>query len=214
MPVPANPKIYHIVHVDKLPAIIASGGLLSDARLQALAPAGTNIGAPEIKARRLRMPVECHPDSSVGEYVPFYLCSRSYMLYVIYMANHAALTYRGGQGPIVHLEADLRTVVDLANKAGRRWALTLGNAATYATEFRNNIDALEEINWTAVNARDFREPAIKDGKQSEFLVHDSFPWSLVERIGVRDHAIAARVGEALHTATHRPAVEVRPDWYY
>lgn len=30
MPVPAQPKIYHIVHVDRLPYIIASGYLYSD----------------------------------------------------------------------------------------------------------------------------------------------------------------------------------------
>lgn len=31
MPVPANPKIYHIVHVDKLASITADGFLYSDA---------------------------------------------------------------------------------------------------------------------------------------------------------------------------------------
>ena len=214
MTVPARPKIYHIVHVDRLPAIIASGGLLSDAALQARVPVGTNIGATEIKARRLKMPIDCHPGTYVGDYVPFYLCSRSYMLYVIHMANHPALPYRGGQGPIVHLEADLRTVVARADAKGTRWALTLGNAAAYATEVRDSLDALEEINWTAVNARNFREPAIKDGKQAEFLLHGKFPWSLVERIGVRDRRIAARVAEALNVAEHRPRVEVRADWYY
>ena len=29
------------------------------------------------------------------------------MLYLIWQANHENLTYRGGQGPIVHLEANL-----------------------------------------------------------------------------------------------------------
>jgi hypothetical protein len=31
MPVPAQPKIYHIVHVDRLPSIVADGFLWSDA---------------------------------------------------------------------------------------------------------------------------------------------------------------------------------------
>lgn len=33
MPPPAAPKIYHIVHVDRLPSIIAEGGLLCDAEI-------------------------------------------------------------------------------------------------------------------------------------------------------------------------------------
>jgi len=35
--VPPQPKIYHIAHVDRLPSIVATGGLLSDAMVQAQA---------------------------------------------------------------------------------------------------------------------------------------------------------------------------------
>ena len=33
MPVPDQPKIYHIVHVDRLPSVIAEGNLLCDAEI-------------------------------------------------------------------------------------------------------------------------------------------------------------------------------------
>jgi hypothetical protein len=52
-PIPAQPKIYHIVHYDKLPAILASGVLLSDAEMIQRKPAGTIIGMDKIKKRRL-----------------------------------------------------------------------------------------------------------------------------------------------------------------
>ena len=65
----------------------------------------------EIKQRRLTNPVKCRPGLSVGECVPFYFCPRSVMLYVIHMANHPELKYRGGQGAIVHLEAGLYEAV-------------------------------------------------------------------------------------------------------
>ena len=42
------------------------------------------------------------------------------MLYVISMANHPELPYRGGQGPIIHLEADLRQTVARADSNERR----------------------------------------------------------------------------------------------
>ncbi|WP_366852609.1 DarT ssDNA thymidine ADP-ribosyltransferase family protein, partial [Phenylobacterium sp.] len=86
------------------------------------------------------------PDK-VGEYVPFYFCSRSVMLYVVSQANDPDLTYRGGQGPIVHLEADLHTVVARADAAQRRWAVSLSNAGSAYAQFRTGLVALEEIGW-------------------------------------------------------------------
>lgn len=51
-----NPKIYHIVHVDRLPAIIDAGCLWCDARVAELKLQGTSIGNSEIKQRRLKNP--------------------------------------------------------------------------------------------------------------------------------------------------------------
>ncbi|HUB05845.1 MAG TPA: DUF4433 domain-containing protein [Myxococcales bacterium] len=212
-PPPQNPHIYHITHADNLPSIIAEGCLLSDAMMQARGgPAGA-IGMPIIKQRRLTLPVRCHPQTVVGEYVPFYLCPRSFMLYVIHKRNHPGLAYRGGQDPIVHLEADLGAVVNWANGAGRLWAFSLQNAGSRSAEFRCDVRQLHEIDWLAVAAADFRDPAVKEGKQAEFLVHGSFPWALVSQIGVRTTTAQVQAQAAIAGANHAPVV-VRPDWYY
>jgi hypothetical protein len=179
-----------------------------------LRPDGTVIGMDSIKQRRLHLPVSCHPGLFVGQSVPFYFCSRSIMLYVIHCANHPELTYRGGQQPIVHLEADLRTVVQWAAANNRRWAFSLSNAGAHYTQFRTGIENLGEINWTAVMERDFRQADIKEGKQAEFLIEQMFPWELVERIGVRSADYVARVSNAMLGALHRPRIEVRREWYY
>ena len=102
--VPAHPKIYHIVHVDRMSSIVADGHLWCDAEAIRRGSAGTTIGMSNIKARRLKSPLTSYPDLMVGGCVPFYFCPRSIMLYLIYRANHEELTYRGGKGPIVHLE--------------------------------------------------------------------------------------------------------------
>lgn len=60
----------------------------------------------------------------------------------------------------------------------------------------------------------FSEPAFKDGKQAEFLVHESFPWNLVEHVGVYDEAAARQVRQALASADHRPRAAVERAWYY
>lgn len=213
MPVPANPKIYHIVHVDNLASIVADGCLWSDA-VMVQRQGGTVIGMGSIKQRRLSLPVSSHPGTHVGEFVPFYFCSRSIMLYVIHCANHPELAYRGGQQPIVHLEADLQQVVAWAEANGRRWAFSLSNAGAYYTQFRTGLDRLDEISWDAVAATDFRPADVKEGKQAEFLVEESFPWSLVERVGIHSQGIAPRVAAAMQGAAHRPRVEIRREWYY
>ena len=82
---PANPKIYHIVHVDRLPSIVAEGRLWSDAEVGNRALGGTTIGMSAIKQRRLsELHLDKYPDLHVGECVLFYFCPRSIMLYLIH----------------------------------------------------------------------------------------------------------------------------------
>jgi hypothetical protein len=214
-PVPAQPKIYHITHVDNLVAIVREGVLLSDVTMLERGGPGVTIGMSAIKRRRVEdLTVSCHPGTKVGDYVPFYFCPRSVMLYLLHRANHPDLTYLGGQDLIVHLEADLHEVVAWAATQNRRWAFSLSNAGARYVETRNCLDQLGEVNWTAVAETDFRSSDIKEGKQAEFLVHESFPWELVRRIGVISAEMKGRAEASLAQATHKPPVEILGNWYY
>lgn len=211
--VPPQPKLYHIVHVDRLQSIVVEGRLWCDAEVVRRNPAGTTIGMTGIKQRRLtELTLSSHPALHVGDCVPFYFCPRSVMLYLIYQGNHPELTYRGGQGPIIHLETDLQATVAWASGAGQRWAFTLSNAGSYFFEDRSDLGDLGEIDWNAVQARDWR--TCKDGKQAEFLVEQYFPWELVDRIGVYSEQQYRTVANALPVNGHRPTVEIVRDWYY
>ena len=212
MLVPTEPKIYHIVHVDRLSSIIADGCLWSDSAMVNRQDIGTTIGISQIKERRLNLKLNSHPDLHVSGCVPFYFCPRSVMLYLIHRADHPELIYRGGQKPIVHLEADLRRTVDWANANKRRWAFTLSNAGAYYFEDFTDLNQLSKISWDAVQARDWQE--YKHGKQAEFLIEHSFPWSLVSRIGVHSTATRDTVLRKLHKSDYSPLVDIKRDWYY
>ena len=217
MAVPSNPKIYHITHRKNLASIITNGSLYSDARMVRECRGFTNVGMSNLKLRRLEeLGVGCHPGSMVGDFVPFYFCPRSVMLYILHAGNHQELAYKGGQEPIVHLEADLHTVVNWADaqKPAVKWAFSLSNAAARYTEFRDNLAQLNEINWKAIGANDFRSPNVKEGKQAEFLLHDCFPWHLVERIGVLNFAQETFVTSVISSSCHQPLVQILPQWYY
>lgn len=213
MPAPAKPKIYHIVHLDRLPSIVADGFIWSDAEVLMRQCAGTTVGMSRIKERRLnQLALSCHPGLYVGNCAPFYFCPRSVMLFLIHRRNEE-LAYKGGQEPIVHLEADLYDAIAWAQKNKRRWAFTLSNAGAYYFESRCDVAQLDEISWDAVAATQWAG-ALKEGKQAEFLVEQCFPWGLVERIGVHSQSFVGRASSAMLGARNRPIIEIKRDWYY
>jgi hypothetical protein len=213
--VPSNPKIYHITHVDNLAGIVAAGCLWSDRVRIDQELVCSLVGMSRIKQRRLNeIEVDCHAGTKVGEYVPFYFCPRSIMLYILHMGNSIDITYTGGQTPIVHLRADLDAVIEWAEENEVRWACSDRNAGAYVASFFKRRARLNRINWPAVANRDFRDPVVREGKQAEFLLYESFPWELVEAIGVRNDAIRTVVQRVLRGAAHRPPVTVETTWYY
>ena len=204
--------IYHITHIDNLPKIIAAGGLWSDARVRQQQASGVVIGYDHIKQVRLEKAVPCHPGTNVGDYVPFYFCPRSTMLYVINRGNNE-LSFKGGQTPIIHLVS----TIEYAGHELRtqRMAFTDGNARTSFTGFFSDFSLLEtEVDWKAVNATDWRDPTVKERKQAEFLVHDSFPWAGIVGIGVMNAEVEQRVHKLLADADYKPSVKILPAWYY
>lgn len=211
MTAPSNPKIYHIVHVDRLPSIIESGGLLCDAQMTKYSSKGTTIGMKHLKEMRLKRPLRSHSDLLVGDCVPFYFCPRSIMLFMISVKSQS-LSYRGGQEPIVHLEADLRQTVAWAEKNNLRWAFTLSNASSRIFQDRCDLNQLNDIDWDAVRATRWTEKKV--GKQAEFLIEQRFPWELVSCIGVLSNRIYSEASVARNAAQHRPPVEIKPKWYY
>ena len=210
--VPERPKLYHIVHFDRLSSIVGDGCLWSDAEVRRRRSLGTAIGNEVIKERRRKNVLQSHPGLHVGDCVPFYFCPRSVMLYKIHKNNHAELMYRDGRYPIVHLESDLWKIVAWANQNRVRWAFTLSNAGAFYFEDRCDLAKLHEIDWGAVGATYWRD--CREGKQAEFLIEQYFPWCLVSRIGVRTTRASNITSAAIQAAAHRPPVQIIPAWYY
>lgn len=140
------------------------------------------------------------------------------MLFLISRRNHTELQYRGGQDPLIHLEADLYETVSWANQSGSRWAFTLSNAGAYYFEDRNDLSYLHELDWGAIQATLWSgntvSPTVKENKQSEFLVERRFPWELVTRIGVNTQPIYRNVVNTLNAHGCRTNVELKKEWYY
>ena len=96
---PAHPKIYHIVHVDRLASIVKDGYLWCDKEVGERASGGTAIGMEKIKRRRKENLLSSYPDLHVGDCVPFYFGTRSVMLFVIFKQGGQELRLSGRAGP-------------------------------------------------------------------------------------------------------------------
>ncbi|MDB2687026.1 DUF4433 domain-containing protein [Mariniblastus sp.] len=209
----AERPIYHITHVDTLASIIADGCLWSDHEIRQRDNERVVIGYDTIKQRRLeKNRVSCYAQTFVGQYVPFYFCPRSPMLYVINKKN-LKLDYRGGQDRIVHLVSRIGLAVDAAGE--RPWAFSDGNAGASYPRYCDNLDEIDDyVNWDHVNAKFWMDPVVEDRKQAEFLVFESFPWHSIFGIGAINQTVANEVNSLLQNVDHKPEVIVKPSWYY
>lgn len=201
--------VYHITDIKNLTSIIATPGLVSDARMQGFA--STVIGHGHIKARRLtEYRVGCfNPAPFVGEFVPFYYCPRSVMLYTINKGGVDGLP-AGSQRTVLHLV----TRTDVLMNLGRDWAISDGNAGAAHTSFYNDVSGFQQLSWDAINSRHW--PGLTHQKCAEFLVRDHVPWTAISHIGCFDEDVAAQVNQLFDAlaVAHRPQVQVVKGWYY
>ena len=198
--------IYHITDLANLPAILAAGGLFSDAAIGALPH--QVLGYSHIKARRLsEYRVPCCGNRFVGQFVPFYFCPRSPMLFTV---NKGSVPGRqaGCQRDIVHLVSNVQSGINL----GRDWAISDGNAGAGYTSFYGDLSGLEQLDWNAIRARDWR--GVTHQKMAEFLIEHSVPWNLFTEIACYDQRAFQMVSNLLMTAVYRPTVTIKPEWYY
>lgn len=203
-----NTLIYHITDISNLPSIIRQGGLYSDALMRANFPGHTNIGYDQIKARRLsEIIVPFGSNKFVGEYVPFYYCPRSPMLYTINQGN--VTKPAGCQGDIVHLVSNVQIALGL----GKEYAISDGNAGTYYATFYNDISALDLLDWNVLNSWSWGGEK-RNKKQAEFLVADSFPWQSFSSIGCMNNVAMKKVEEILKNSAHKPHLSCNRNWYY
>lgn len=197
--------IYHITDVANLPSIFADGGLHSDVAMAHKNP--TVIGYAHIKQRRMtQIRVDCCNGRFIGEFVPFYFCPRSPMLYTINIGKTGRPV--GSQDTIVHLVSTVEIGIGL----GREWAVSDGNAGALHTFFYSTLAAIKTLDWAAIRATQWQGK--QHQKAAEFLVADFFPWTGFHAVGCHNPAVAARVKQMLQGQAHQPLVETKTLWYY
>lgn len=199
--------LFHITDVTNLSSIIAKGGLLSDIAISQAGGPNLMIGHAHIKQRRMtQYRVPCTANRLVGEFVPFYYCPRSPMLYT--MNRGSTGLPAGMQTSVVHLVTTVQAALDV----GQPWAISDSNAGSDYAQFFNDIAKLDALNWDAIEARMWNQ--VTSAKMAEFLVADRFPWTSIKGIGCHNPTTHARVEAILENVEHKPKVLTKPEWYY
>ena len=205
---PSKARIYHITDVSNLEAIFAEGSIISDALARKRATATTVIGYAHIKDRRLtQYRIACCGNRFVGEFVPFYFCPRSPMLYTINIGKTGRQP--GCQATIVHLVSTVQNGYEL----NQPWAISDGNAGALYTTFANDVEALDRVNWEVVNSTDWKGERLST-KMTEFLVADRFPISALIGIGCENAGTAEMASRIVAQYFPDLPVKVIKKWYY
>jgi hypothetical protein len=148
------------------------------------------------------------------DYVPFYFGYLSPMLLQLKTGRVAG--YNEGQEPLVYLKSTVQAVA----AAGLRFVFSNGHGIAAFTDWFDDVNRLDEVDWNMVYQRYWRDE-VNDmdrqrRKQAEFLIYQSCPWALIQEIGVLNPRAKTRVEEILNAvdANPRPIVNVRAGWYY
>jgi hypothetical protein len=200
--------LFHITDIANLPRILQSGYIFSDAILKnPLVKPTHQIGYAHIKERRLNeYRVPCVENKFVGEFVPFYYCPRSPMLFVINKGGTGKPV--GYQDNIVHL----RTTVGDALLLNQPWAIADGNAGAAHALFSKKIEDLDGLDWPLINSNSWGGKT--HYKSAEFLVLNQIPWTSIREIGCMNKVAFDRVTAIMATAPHKPNLQIRAGWYY
>lgn len=147
-------------------------------------PAYVDIGHPEIIDKRTAQPVGLAGNGDLGDYVPFYFCGHTPMLFNIITGRYG-LPQRP-QRDLVLIHCPLPRITD----AGLRYVYTDGNAKVSISKTFTDLADMEQLDWDAIGSDDFRiaehGPDRIRRKHAEFLVHAHVPVGCIAALIVLD----------------------------
>ncbi|PZP40030.1 MAG: DUF4433 domain-containing protein [Azospirillum brasilense] len=207
---PQKGLIFRIVHRDNVEWILDNG--LHCANSAVLNPTYVAIGNPDLIDKRKGKAVAEPPGGFLSDYVSFYFTPYSPMLFNI-KTGYNGIKRRANE-EIVVLVSSLPKLVGI----GISFLFTDRHAYLNAAQFSSNLDDLARIDWTILQARDFRRDPEDPGKveryQAEALVHQHLPVQALLGIGCHNVAVAERLRTLTTNRGLDLKVVVRSDWYF
>ena len=211
---PVPTPILRFTHVDNLDTIIRRGGLHAPNHVPDDGLTYRFCHSAEVQSARAEVPVHLGPGGTIHDYVPFYFGYLSPMM--LNLKTGRVEGYNEGQEPLIYLVSSAQAI----EEAGIKFVYSDGHGLATFTEWFDDLDKLDAVDWSVVNLRywtdNINDMDRQRKKQAEFLVHQCCPWSLIQEIVVIDSTMQQRVESILAAFPKEQRKVVRTDqnWYY
>lgn len=205
-------RIFRIVHIDNLEMILRERGMWCGKEAAVRHPDYKQIGLQDLTRNRGSKTVGVGPLGTLSDYVPFYFCARSVMLFQIHSGQ--VPTFTEGQEPVIHLVSSVERI----QSYGLGFAFSDRHAKLRYAKFYDRLEDLDRLDWPTIRSKSFGrtedDPDRPARKEAEFLVHRFMPWECIEGIGVFSKKWKDRAEQTLAEYGHSTRVKTMTSWYY
>lgn len=208
---PQRARIFRIVHISNVPSILDHGGLHCQNSAD-LDPTYINIGNDSLIDKRTRRYVPIPPYGPLSDYVPFYFTPFSIMMYNI-KTGYGGITRRDNTDIVMFVSS-----VHRLKELGVPFVFTNQHAYAVDTEFYNDLQHLDVIDWLLLQRRDFKTDDDDPGKQlryqAEALIHRYVPLEAILGIACVNDVIRKNLEVLLEERGIQLPVRSTPTWYF
>jgi hypothetical protein len=208
---PQRARIFRVVHISNLPSILDHGGLQCQNSADR-DPAYVNIGNPSLIDKRMRRYVPIPPGGPLSDYIPFYFTPFSIMMYNI-KTGYGGITRRDNTDIVMFVSS-----IHRLDELGVPFVFTNQRAYAVDTEFYNDLEHLDKIDWPLLQSRDFKTDDNDPGKQlryqAEALIHKHLPLSAVLGIACVNDTVKGNLETLVEQRGIKLAVRAVPKWYF
>ncbi|MBV8414535.1 MAG: DUF4433 domain-containing protein [Verrucomicrobia bacterium] len=210
MAVPTPTLVYRITHLRNLPWILEHGICCRSHEIRD--PNFMTIGNTEIISRRDSHSVSIGAGGKLSDYVPFYFCSHSMMLYQIHTRQVEGCTA---------VQKDLVFLVSSLQKFQERrtpFLFTDGHALMVNTNYFDSLADLNKLDWITIRSKDFRRRMDDLDRtrryQAECLVYNCVPVDALVGIACFDANCLNDIEDKIKPSGNAIPVKVKRNWYF
>lgn len=207
---PENAYIFRITHRKNMEWILDNG--LHCANSGVLDPNFITIGNTDLIAKRATREIDVGPGGTISDYVSFYFTPFSPMMYNI---------RTGYNGIKHHPNSDIVILASSLPKLeenGIDYVFSDRHAKLEAASFYTDRNALTVVDWTILQARDFRRDSNDLEKieryQAETLAHNHVPVQALLGIVCYNPKVEAEISPLIESRELALALHVKPGWYF
>ncbi len=201
--------IWRIIHRDNLPWVLDNGLHAGNSAVRS--DKWVSIGSNELISKRMTHPVPIAPGGSLNDYVPFYFTPFSVMMRNILSGRSVQ---KRSNDEILILVSSLH---DIHNK-GLQYVFTDSHAYYQWANFYDNLAHLSKIDWSILQARDFKRNPDDPGKferyQAEALVYKHCPINALQGIICHTDGLQKSIEQEVQSRGIELGVYARPGWYF